>query len=257
MNPETHIHLRGFCVVIPMYNEERGAEICVRRVCSELAKIQYRSTLLVVNDGSRDHTGPILDRLSDEFPRLVVVHHERNCGYGAALRTGVRYAAEADYEYALFMDSDLTNDPGDIPRFVAQMEQGIDVVKASRFVAGGRMDGVPWRRSVFSHAGNLVASLLFRIGVRDCTNGFRAVKVPILARMDLQESGFPMIVEELYQAKFLARTFAEVPVVLTNRSADRRATSFRYKPAILRKYLSFALKAFGGVKPGLRRENTR
>jgi dolichol-phosphate mannosyltransferase len=246
--------LRCFCVIIPMFNEERGAEICVRRVCPALEAIDYPSKLITVNDGSRDRTGAILDRLAGEFPKLLVVHHQHNSGYGAALRTGVRKAAEQGFDYALFMDSDLTNDPADIPKFVALMEQGIDVIKASRFVAGGRMQGVPWQRSIFSVAGNAVARPLFRIGVRDCTNGFRALKVDILKRMDLHERSFPIIVEELYQAKFLARTYAEVPVVLTSRTADQRATSFAYAPKIMGKYFGYALKAFLGIRPHLKQE---
>jgi dolichol-phosphate mannosyltransferase len=241
--------MRSFCVVIPMFNEERGAELCVRRVCPALEAIPYPSALITVNDGSRDQTGAILDRLAREFSNLTVVHHPQNAGYGAALRTGIAKAAEGAFDYALFMDSDLTNDPADIARFVPYMERGIDVIKASRFVAGGRMEGVPWQRSIFSRTGNLVASVLFRVGVRDCTNGFRAVKVAILQRMNLHERGFPIIVEELYQAKSLAGTYAEVPVVLTSRTDDQRPTSFTYDAKTIRKYLGFACKAFLGIKP--------
>lgn len=248
--------LTSFCVVIPMYNEEHGAESCVRRVCAVLADLPVASSLVAVNDGSRDGTGAILDRLAGEFPNLEVVHHASNSGYGAALRTGMRRAAEKDFDYALFMDSDLTNDPEDIRRFLPLMQQGVDVIKASRFVAGGRMEGVPWRRSVFSHAGNGLARLLFGIGIRDCTNGFRAVKVGILSRMRLGESGFPIIMEELYQAKSLAKTFSEVPVVLTSRAAGQRPTSFSYKPETLRKYLRYALKAFFRIPPDIRQETS-
>ncbi len=236
-----------------MFNEEAGAETCVRRVCAELRTLPHRTQLIVVDDGSRDRTGKILDRLASEFPGLALVHHAKNAGYGAALQTGIRHAVEADVDYVLFMDSDLTNDPSDIPKFVACMERGADVIKASRFVAGGGMEGVPWQRSVFSRGGNLVARVLFRAGVRDCTNGFRAVRTQILARMNLRETGFPIIVEELYQAKSLARTFCEVPVVLTSRAGDHRATSFGYTPATFRKYLTFALKAFLGVEPDWKR----
>jgi dolichol-phosphate mannosyltransferase len=248
--------LRSFCVIIPMFNEERGAETCVRRVCPALAAIPYASKLITINDGSRDQTGAILDRLAPEFPNLMVVHHSGNAGYGGALRTGIQKAAGQAFDYALFMDSDLTNDPADIPKFVALMEQGIDVIKASRFVAGGRMEGVPWQRSIFSVTGNVVARPLFHLGLRDCTNGFRAVKVAILKQMDLRERGFPIIVEELYQAKFLARTYAEVPVVLTSRTADQRPTSFNYQPEIYRKYFGYALKAFLGIKPHLKQETS-
>src|SRR6266700_8095884 len=79
----------SFCVVIPMHNEERGAELCVREVCSALAEIPYRCALIVVNDGSRDATHTILDRLASDFPRLNVIHLATNGGYGHALQAGV------------------------------------------------------------------------------------------------------------------------------------------------------------------------
>lgn len=257
MSGAGNYRLRSFCVIIPMFNEESGAEICVRRVCPALAAIPYSSKLITVNDGSRDQTGPILDRLAPEFPNLLVVHHARNAGYGAALRTGIAKAAELGFDYALFMDSDLTNDPADIPKFVALMERGVDVIKASRFVPGGGMQGVPWQRSIFSNTGNMVARVLFRAGIRDCTNGFRALKVPILERMNLQERGFPIIVEELYQSKSLARTYGEVPVVLTSRTDDQRPTSFSYNSTTFRKYLGYACKAFLGIQPHLKQENDK
>jgi dolichol-phosphate mannosyltransferase len=241
--------LRSFCVIVPMYNEEPGAEECVRRIAAALEKISYASRLIVVEDGSRDATGAILDRLAAEALPLTVIHHKKNAGYGAALRTGMAAAAQGGYDYALFMDSDMTNDPADIPKFVEAMKRGVDVIKASRFISGGSMDAVPWQRSVFSKSGNFVARLLFHIGIRDCTNGFRAVRVPILSRMDLREPGFPIIVEELCQAKSLARTFCEVPVVLTSRTADQRPTAFMYNRQTLGKYLRFSIKAFFTRQP--------
>jgi dolichol-phosphate mannosyltransferase len=243
----------SFCVIIPMFNEEQGAEQCVRSVGAALAQFSERKALLVVNDGSGDRTGAILDRLSEEIPGLKVVH-QNNAGYGGALRTGVREAAADRYDYVLFMDSDLTNDPADIRKFVDRMREGFDVIKASRYRTGGGMQGVPWRRRAISQTGNAVARLLFGMGIRDCTNGFRAVRTSILEKMDLRENGFSIIMEELYQCKFLAHSYCEVPVLLTNRTDNQRPTSFGYTPETFLKYLKFALKAFLGVKPALRGE---
>ncbi len=237
-----------------MYNERAGARDCVRQVCAQLSKMPHHATLILVDDGSQDGTKEVLAALDGVEEKLIVVTHPQNQGYGAALRTGIRRAAEGGFDYVLFMDGDLTNDPADIPKFAIQMERGMDVIKASRFIGGGGMEGVPWQRAIVSRGGNLVARMLFRVGLRDCTNGFRAVKVTILVRMNLREPGFPIIVEELYKAKWLARTFCEVPVVLTNRGGDRRPSSFGYKPEIFRKYLAFALKAFFGVRPDLKQE---
>jgi dolichol-phosphate mannosyltransferase len=239
----------SFCVVIPMYNEEPGAENCVTKVCSVLTAIPCESKLITVNDGSRDRTGAILDRLATRFPQLMVVHHRQNRGYGAALRTGIDTAARAGFEYALFMDSDLTNDPRDIPRFVEKMREGADVIKATRYSGGGRVDGVPAYRVIISRAGNTIARILFGLPVHDCTNGFRAARTGILAEMRLTEKRFAIIMEELYWSKYLAKSFAEVPVTLTNRDASLRPTSFAYKPSVFWQYLKYPLRAFTGKRP--------
>jgi len=239
----------GFCVVIPMYNEEAGAEKCVRRVCAELADLTCSSRLIVVDDGSKDETGRILDGIAPQFPGLKVIHHARNSGYGAALRTGVAAAAAAGFDYVLFMDSDLTNDPGDLPKFVRKMQEGYEVIKATRYSHGGGVSGVPFYRFAISAAGNCVARLLFGLPLHDCTNGFRAVKAGLLLRTHLSETRFPVIMEELYWLKFLTSSFAEVPVTLTDRAAKLRRTSFSYRPRVFYEYLKYPVRALLGIKP--------
>jgi dolichol-phosphate mannosyltransferase len=233
-----------FAVVIPMYNEELGVEKCVRTVCQALDSFTNRTALIAVNDGSHDQTGIILSQLEHEYPRLIVVTHEKNQGYGCGVKTGVRRAAELKFHYVLFMDSDLTNDPKYLPLFVERMEQGFDVIKASRYIKGGAMAGVPaWRRTI-SIVGNRIARLLYGLPINDCTNGFRALKTNLLQQMSLQESGFVIIMEELYQARFLAKTFCEVPYTLTARSETARPSSFVYRPKIFYDYLKYAIKSF-------------
>jgi len=244
--------LASFCVIVPMYNEESGAESCVSRICDVLAGVPLRSTLVAIDDGSRDRTAAILNRLSSERRNLTVIQHDKNRGYGAALRTGMKYAAEGGFDYALFMDSDLTNDPFDIPRFVEKMKDGYDVIKATRYSDGGEVSGVPAYRVIISRVGNWIARCLYRLPISDCTNGFRAVRTGILSQMDLTESKFPIIMEELYYSSFLATTFAQIPVRLTNRGDQQRPTSFVYRPRVFWEYLKYPLKAFFQVRPQVR-----
>lgn len=230
-----------FAVVIPLYNEEKGVERCVREVCAVLAGLPHRCSLIAVNDGSKDRTSTILKGLVNVFPLLHVETHEKNKGYGGALKTGARCAIREGFDYVLFMDSDLTNDPRDIPKFVEKMEAGFEVIKASRYSHGGGVDGVPAKRYWISRIGNLLAHFLFRLPIYDCTNGFRAVKIEILAKMELQENRFSIIMEELYYCKYLASSFCNVPVILVDRSADQRSTSFTYRPAVFYEYLKYPL----------------
>lgn len=229
-------------VVVPMYNEIAGAEACVRRIAAVLPTLPIGTTLIVVNDGSRDGTGSLLDRLAGELPQIRVLH-KSNGGYGSALLSGAREAGASRHDYVLFMDSDLTNPPEHIARFVPAMLRGVDMIKGSRFESGGDMSAVPWRRRVFSVAGNWVASALFRVGVADCTNGFRAVRTEEFLRMPLRERGFALILEELYWAKKAHLTIASVPTTLTARSSEQRPSLFPYNPRLFWSYLRHALRA--------------
>lgn len=241
--------LPSFAVIVPMFNEREGAERCVREIAAVLDTMPNRTALITVDDGSSDGTATILQALAERHPVLDIVTHPVNRGYGAALVTGAARAAARGLDYALFMDSDLTNDPRDIPRFEAKMRDGVDVIKASRYIAGGRMVGVPWRRAVISRLGNAVARALFGLPLHDCTNGFRAVRTSLLTRMTLEERGFPVIMEELYWCRFLATSFAEVPVTLTNAG---RASSFRYRPSVFASYLRYPWRAFLRRRPQAR-----
>ncbi len=233
----------SFAVVVPMFNEEAGARRCVEAIVPQLLRLPCRSALYVVDDGSRDATAGILAECASERPTLKVVSHETNHGYGAALRTGVEKAAQDGYQYVLFMDSDLTNDPADIPRFVERMAQGFDVIKATRYSLGGGAVGVPIGRVLVSWLGNKVARILFGLPIHDCTNGFRAVRLALLERMPLRTRNFSLIMEELYYARAMTSSFCEIPVSLTNRGKGQRKTSFRYRPRVFWDYLKFPLRA--------------
>ena len=239
----------SFAVVIPMYNEQLAAERCVRLVCQSLRQLPHRSRLIAVNDGSADRTGDLLAVLALTEPLLHVVTHEHNAGYGSALQTGAGAAHEQGFVYTLFMDADLTNAPEDIARFAEQMNDGADVIKATRYREGGGMRGVPWRRRCISVVGARIACLLFRLPLSDCTNGFRAVKTRLRVGMTLTERGFPVIVEELYHCVFVARRFREIPVVLGNRAGDLRQTSFPYRPSTFYRYLKYCVLACCRVPP--------
>src|ERR1043166_1404136 len=233
---------RRLAVVVPMYNELAGAESCVRQILDILPTLGMPAALIAVDDGSDDGTGELLDQLQRAQLDFVVAH-KPNGGYGRAISFGAKVAKERGFDYVLFMDSDLTNPPEHIARFVRPVLQGIDLVKGSRFSDGGDMDAVPWNRRAFSLAGNLVGRALFRMGLADCTNGFRAIRTALFVAMPLRERGFAVILEELYWAKRFGATVTQVPTSLTARTEDQRPTLFVYRPKDIWSYLKYALRA--------------
>lgn len=239
-----------FAVVVPMFNESVGAAAFVHTTAPLLEAIPQVPPLIIVNDGSSDGAGDILDRLASETPGLTVLHHDSNAGYGAALVTGAKHAAELSCDYVLFMDSDLTNPPDHIQRFVPFMNDGYDVIKGCRYCSDGGVVGVPKKAYIISRIGNLFARFLFGLPVADATNGFRAIRTELFLKMPLREKGFVIIMEELMWARRYNCTAANVATTLYSRSADQRATMFNYTFRQVCVYLKYALMArFSGQAP--------
>jgi dolichol-phosphate mannosyltransferase len=231
------------CIIIPMYNEEAIAEKSVGSILHYAEALPFAATLLVVNDGSRDGTKRILADLQDRYDptRFVTISHASNQGYGAALRTGIRYAVTQQFDYAVFMDSDLTNHPRYLKDFCAKILEGWDYIKATRYSKGGSVEGVPRRHRILSLVGNTVARHLYGLPLTDLTNGFRAVRVSILKEMELRENHFAVIMEELAQARLLTKSFCEIPYILTSRESGR--SRFSYSLRTCCRYLSYAVKS--------------
>ena len=224
-----------------MYNEQANVERCVHQIAAVLARTEPQGHFIVVDDGSRDSTGQILNRVLLDVPNLVVVSHPQNQGYGRALVTGIYEASRRGFGYVLFMDADLTTDPKYIPDFVERMGADADVIKATRYSLGGGMRGVPFHRVLISRLGNRVSRFLFRLPITDLTNGFRAVKTALLVDIPFREGGFAIIMEELYHLAATATSYAEVPYVLTSRGADQGPSRFVYRPRVFLQYFKYAV----------------
>lgn len=232
-------------VVVPVYDEAATVGAALREIAGVAADYPGVAVVIAVDDGSSDGSAELLDRLAIELQGIVVVHHHHNSGYGAAVRTGVAKALELGLDYVAFIDSDRTNPPTDLLRIGRLAAEGHDYIKASRFVPGGRMEGVPWRRRIVSAAGNSVGRALFGGGVRDVTNGFRAGRTSLLASWPTRETGFAVIVEELDWALRTGVEPVEFATVLRSRTDEQRPTAFAYSPRQIRAYLRYPMRALG------------
>lgn len=226
-----------------MYNEENGAQKCIQEVIKVIKKIHFPIKLLVVNDASTDKTPTILEKEEKKYKKILFIEsYTTNKGYGGALRMGIKKALKLGFTYALFMDSDLTNDPRFIANFAKEIPNGYDCIKASRYVKGGKISGIALTRQIISVIGSIIVRNLFRIGIKDCTNGFRMVKLNMLKGVTFRENNFSIILEELYYLKKKSASFKEIPSVLTARKSS--PSNFDYKPQIFFDYLKYAIKAF-------------
>ena len=234
------------CIVIPMYNEEDVVRETLETIVKYTVELPSDIIILVVNDGSQDSTEEIVRQVAERQKAVDIqlISHFVNKGYGAALMTGIDFAVKKNYDYALFMDSDLTNHPKYLQKFYEKMVDGCDYIKATRYAKGSAIVGVALRHRILSAMGNLLAKTLYGLPLTDLTNGFRAVKVSLLKKMNLSEPGFSIIMEELYYAKCLTQSFCEVPYVLTSRVNGQGRSKFSYGPRTYFRYLKYPVKSF-------------
>ena len=138
-------------IVIPVCNEEENVEPLVKEIKLAVEPLGKGYEIVIVDDGSNDHTFDILARLHRQEPRLRVVRLKRNFGQTAALAAGL---AHADGKVIVTMDGDGQNDPADIPALIAELEKGNDLVSGWRF---SRQDPLISRRIPSTIANRLIS----------------------------------------------------------------------------------------------------
>jgi glycosyltransferase involved in cell wall biosynthesis len=116
-------------ITIPIYNEEGNIEPLYQGLVKALEPLGRPFEVILVNDGSTDGSEKLLDALGAKDPRIKVVHFRRNFGQTAAMMAGIHYASG---DIIVPMDGDLQNDPADIGKLLAKLEEGYDVVSGWR-----------------------------------------------------------------------------------------------------------------------------
>jgi dolichol-phosphate mannosyltransferase len=149
-------------VVVPLFNEEENVPLLQAELAAALSGIDYE--IIFVDDGSVDRT---VERIAPD-PRLRVVRFERNAGQSAAMYAGLNSARG---DVAVLIDGDLQNDPADIPKLLAGIEGGADLVCGYR---AQRKDTIVKRIS--SRVANFVRSRFTKDGVRDTGCTLKAMK---------------------------------------------------------------------------------
>ena len=178
-------------VIFPAYNEEKVIRPTLLALAEAFRGRESEVHAVLVDDGSRDRTVEEAKRAIAESGNripLTVLQHEVNRGLGAGLRTGIYWCLDhaGDDDVIVTLDADNTHPPSMIPTLVATLDDGHELVIASRYRAGAEVHGVPGYRRALSDVGRLVFQALYPIpGVRDYTCCFRAYHVPVLRRARL------------------------------------------------------------------------
>lgn len=202
-------------VVVPTYNEAEDIAAIVEAVRSHA----YR--LLVVDDGSPDGTGTIVDEIATGDDGLDILHRPGKGGLGPAYAAGFSWGLERGADVICEMDADFSHDPEDLPRLVAAVEAGADLAIGSRYVAGGGVENWPWHRRWLSRAGNFYARTMLGTKIGDMTAGFRAFRAETLQKIDFggcEASGYGFQVEMAWNVAAAGLKVTEVPITFRDRT---------------------------------------
>jgi len=204
-------------VAIATYNEIENLPSLVEAVEQTLPD----ADVLVVDDNSPDGTGRWADERAAADPRLAVIHREGKLGLGSATFAAMRRAIDDRYDVVCTLDADWSHPPDRLPALVGLLE-GADVAIGSRYVAGGRIVGWPWRRHAASRVVNAAARLLLRLPTRDSSGAFRAYRVEKLRELDfdrMRGTGYAYLEEILWRLRRRGARMAEAPITFTERRA--------------------------------------
>ncbi len=215
--PDERPTIQHVLVIVPTYNERDN----VSRIVPMILDQDPRIDVLVVDDGSPDGTGKVVQQMAATTPRVHLVERASKMGLGTAYLAGFTWALERHYDVAFEMDADFSHDPKHIPQFLRAI-QDADIVLGSRY-QDGRVTVVNWPigRLVMSYMANIYARAVTRLPVFDATGGIKAFRRKVLEEIDLNavhSNGYAFQIEMSYRAWKKGFKIKEIPIVFHDRT---------------------------------------
>jgi dolichol-phosphate mannosyltransferase len=212
-------------VVIPAYNEAQSIGILLERLTNACPE----ATVLVVDDSATDDTADLIRQRADFERRLFLLHRPGKRGFASACVDGFRWALARDFDCCVEMDADLSHDPADVPRLLAVLGQGTDLVIGSRYLGGVRVLDWPLNRLLISICGGVYVRTLTGLPLTDPTSGFKAFSRAVLESLDwtaFRTEGYGFTVETHFRVLRAGFGLREIPIILTERHAGTSQMSF-------------------------------
>lgn len=203
-------------VIIPTFLEAENIDDVLRRV----RRAAPQADVLVVDDSSPDGTADLARATGAEVGQVDVLVRPGKGGLGVAYRAGFEQGFEQGYDVLVQMDADLSHDPAALPDLLERIGGGADVAIGSRYTPGGNIPHWPMTRRMLSRIGNLYASTVLGVKIRDCTSGYRAYRATMLRRVEAdatRATGYGFQVELAYRAHRLGASIVEVPITFNDR----------------------------------------
>ncbi len=231
--------------VLPAYNEEAVIADSVQAMVETLEALAPDYEVIVVDDGSRDRTAAIVARLSHDNPRIRLISHPQNRGYGAALWSGFTHASK---QLVFLTDGDKQFDVSELADFLPLLD-GADLVIGYR---QPRAD--PWIRRLYGWGWNAIVELLFGYTARDVDCAFKLFRRGILDRFQVHARGATFSAEFLVKARRLGfvvreRRASHYPRAAGSPTGARPSVIFRAFRELIRLRLNLASELAGTARP--------
>ena len=204
-------------VIVPTYNERFNIARLIPAILAQDPSLE----ILVVDDGSPDGTGAIVDGIATNNARVHVIHREGKLGLGTAYIAGFQWALERKYDLVFEMDADFSHNPERLPEFLEAIRES-DVVLGSRY-QDGHVNVVNWpmSRLFLSYAANIYARFVTGLPIFDTTGGFKCFRRNVLESIDLnsvKSNGYAFQIEMSYRAWKRGFRLLEIPIIFVDRT---------------------------------------
>lgn len=207
-------------IVIPTYNEKGNIE----KLLSQIFNLEIENlNVLVVDDGSPDGTGKIVENLRKVYTNLEILHRNKKQGLGMAYIAGFKEALARGADFVLQMDADLSHDPKYIPQLLKAVEHK-DLVLGSRYTKGGGVTNWNLARRLVSRFGNIYTKVVLGLPYSDLTGGFKCYRASTLKKIisfEISSLGYSFQIETVYLAHKLKYSIGEIPIIFTERTIGK------------------------------------
>lgn len=229
----------SIAIFFPVYRDEATVETVAMKSLKVLSDIASRYKVIIVDDGSPDRSGEIADKLASKYSEIVSVHHEKNLGYGAALKTGFKHSV--DYEWICFTDGDNQYDVNELYH-LTKLFHHYDLIVTFRY-----FKIYSTLRIFVSYVYNLFIRWLFKSTMRDHNCGLKVIRSSVIKDMELVSSsafvGAEIIINAMVRGypigqvgiKTYPRTFGESSIMSMKHITASIFDMFRVYRKIFRK----------------------
>ncbi|PYP65011.1 MAG: dolichyl-phosphate beta-D-mannosyltransferase [Gemmatimonadetes bacterium] len=211
-------------VIVPTYNEREN----ITRLIGAILEQDDRLEILVVDDGSPDGTGEIVDSIMQHEPRVNILKRPHKMGLGTAYIAGFEWALRQGYDFVFEMDADFSHDPAHLSQFLGAIENA-DLVLGSRY-RNGKVTVVNWpiNRLLLSYFANVYARVVTGLPLWDATGGFKCFRRRVLEAIDLTQvrsNGYAFQIEMSFRAWRKHFKIVEIPIVFVDRTEGQSKMS--------------------------------